>query len=137
MKDHSLIVLACLLTLAACGKGGTKSGKSSIDPSIKLDPYKDFYNPQGEHDERIFNTLPKNIDLSKMMTPVRWQNDRGSCSFFAAVGLLESLIKATFGLELNLSEEHMNSEVKGGAGLIPRARRQILIIIYSILRPSN
>ena len=110
MKTPHVIALLSMLVLTSCGQGGSKT--SEMDPSIKLDPYKDLYNPKGQHDERIFNTLPTKIDLSDKMGPVKYQYDRGSCSFFVATSLVESLIKIKFDEDINLSEEHMISEIK-------------------------
>lgn len=56
--------------------------------------------------------LPKQIDLSPIMTSIKQQGERGSCSFFTLTGIAEAAIKKDLGLEANLSEEYMNYAIK-------------------------
>lgn len=46
------------------------------------------------------------VDLTSKMTPSKHQGDRGTCSAFAAVALIEFLIKQEFNQTLDLSEQY-------------------------------
>ena len=61
------------------------------------------------------DTIPRVIDWRDygIMTPVKHQLNCGSCGEFAAVALLEALIKKETGIEVDLSEQQMVSCVPG------------------------
>lgn len=53
------------------------------------------------------NELPRVVDLSPFQTPVKDQNVRATCGYFAFCGMLESYYKLKFGIDLDLSEEYL------------------------------
>ncbi len=59
--------------------------------------------------------LPAHFDWKEQgaMTPARDQGEFGTCWAFAAVGLLESLIKREVGDDLDLSEQYLIGNVDG------------------------
>ncbi len=59
-----------------------------------------------------WDSIPKSIDLREYVTDVRDQGNRGTCSFFALIGLVESAIKINYGRKVNLSEEYLNYATK-------------------------
>lgn len=61
------------------------------------------------------DTIPSNLDLRDqgILTPVKHQLNCGSCGEFAAVAILEALIKRETGIEVDLSEQHIVSCVPG------------------------
>ena len=58
-------------------------------------------------DESKLQDLPKLVDLSENMTPAKNQSDRGTCTYFSSIGMLEGVIKKDLGIEVNLSEEYL------------------------------
>ncbi len=60
-------------------------------------------------------SLPARFDWTArgIMTPARDQGDFGTCWTFASVGLLEALIKWETGVEVDLSEQYLVSNIDG------------------------
>ena len=58
-------------------------------------------------DELKLQDLPKLIDLSENMTPAKNQSNRGACTYFSTLGMVEGTIKKDLGVEVNLSEEYL------------------------------
>ncbi len=60
-------------------------------------------------------TLPESFDWAErgIMTPAKDQGSFGTCWAFASVGLLEALIKRDAGLEVDLSEQYLISNIEG------------------------
>lgn len=56
--------------------------------------------------------LAEVVDLQKFQTEVKDQKDRNTCAYFAVTALMESSIKAQFGLDLDLSEQFQISHGK-------------------------
>lgn len=52
-------------------------------------------------------SLPVKVSLKRYQTSIKDQSNRGSCSFFAATALLESLIKKIQNIDINISEEYL------------------------------
>lgn len=48
----------------------------------------------------------QDIDLRSLMSPVKHQGERGTCSVFAATALMEFLLKRDIGKEIDLSESY-------------------------------
>lgn len=63
-------------------------------------------------DEALLKDLPQMVDLSGDMTAVKNQSDRGTCTFFSTMGIIEGTIKKDLNLDLNLSEEFLNYTAK-------------------------
>jgi C1A family cysteine protease len=59
--------------------------------------------------------LPPSFDWAEqgIMTPAKDQGDFGTCWAFASVGLLEALIRKEQGLEVDLSEQFLISNING------------------------
>jgi len=68
--------------------------------------------PQAIHQSAV---LPAHFDWKEhgTLTPARDQGEFGTCWAFAAVGLIESLIKKEAGVELDLSEQYLINNVAG------------------------
>lgn len=66
------------------------------------------------------DVLPAHFDWREqgIVTPVRDQGEFGTCWAFAAVGLIESLIKKEAGDDLDLSEQYLISNVDGVSPLL-------------------
>jgi subtilisin-like proprotein convertase family protein len=113
VKVKHIIHLALILpVLALVGCGGKKADPStSMSNQFKLDPFIDVNNPSTLDLDKLKN-LPRIIDLKNIMTPAKNQSDRGSCSFFSTIAVVESAIKRKMNVEVNLSEEYLNYAVK-------------------------
>jgi len=72
----------------------------------KLDRYKDEVFPATLNQKESLD-LPVMVDLQDLLTVGKHQQQRGACSFFAAMGLVEAIIKKDLKLETNLSEEFL------------------------------
>ncbi|NJO89387.1 MAG: hypothetical protein HC831_10855 [Chloroflexia bacterium] len=67
-------------------------------------------NKKNASEEYIPNSdLPESFDLRETgyLTPAKNQGDLGSCWAFACLGLTEYLINKEYGLEIDLSEQHL------------------------------
>ncbi|UCC82182.1 MAG: hypothetical protein JSW46_14485 [Gemmatimonadota bacterium] len=66
------------------------------------------------------DVLPAHFDWREqgVVTPARDQGEFGTCWAFAVVGLIESLIKRETGDDLDLSEQHLISNVDGVSPLL-------------------
>ncbi len=64
-------------------------------------------------------SLPSRVDLRPNQTPIRNQWQRGTCTSFANVALIEAFYKKTYGLDLDLSEQYANHVQKMGILLNP------------------
>lgn len=110
---HSLkiVLLLTLSTMAACGSKKNAPGPTSISEQYKLQSYYAVENKSTLDLEQL-QDLPKKVDLQDIMTPVKDQDARGTCSFFSAIALVESAIKRKMNVEVNLSEEYLNYVTK-------------------------
>ncbi|MEA9357835.1 C1 family peptidase [Bacteriovorax sp. PP10] len=109
---HGLNVSLLLSVLIITGCGGKKSSApKQMSEAYKLDNYYAVENPSTLDYEKI-KQLPETVDLKDMMTPVKDQDERGTCSFFAGISLVESAIKSKMNVEVNLSEEYLNYALK-------------------------
>jgi hypothetical protein len=72
----------------------------------KLDRYVDLVFPSTQNQKENLD-LPKTVDLSDILTIGKNQSKRGSCSFFAVMGLVEAVVKKDLKVEVNLSEEFL------------------------------
>ena len=102
-----LIILTFSTILASCGKEQKAMSTSSNKSKFILGAFTDIKSPS-TLDLSQLQDLPKSIDLSKDMTPVKNQSDRGTCTIFSVIGLAEAAIKKDLNLEVNLSEEFLN-----------------------------
>ncbi|MBY0412735.1 MAG: C1 family peptidase, partial [Bdellovibrionales bacterium] len=73
-----------------------------------------FYdiNRESTLNEEELKNLPREVDLKDVMTSVKDQDDRGTCSFFTTAGLIESAIKKKMKVDVNVSEEYLNYVIK-------------------------
>lgn len=105
-------MLLCSLILAGCGeKKATSSALISEEYKSTLDNFYAEVNPSTLDLEKL-SDLPKRVDLKDVMTPVKDQGDRGTCTFFVAMALTESAIKRKMKIDVNLSEEYSNYSTK-------------------------
>lgn len=55
----------------------------------------------------LFSGFPRKTDLRDIQSEVKSQGARGACTYFVITSLIESLIKKSAGIELDLSEEYL------------------------------
>ena len=55
----------------------------------------------------MFSSLPRTVNLQSDLPPVKDQDLRNSCTYFALTAMLEAEIKRLYGREINLSEEYL------------------------------
>jgi len=70
----------------------------------------------GEQYVPSVKAVSKNIDLSKNFTPVKDQGEKGACSAFALVSILEYILKKNSKTEPDLSEEFVYYNVRKRKG---------------------
>lgn len=107
MKKTILIALAFTTVLASCGQERSSTDNGGYKAKIVLGAFNDMVS-SSTLDESQLSNLPKIIDFSDEMTPSRNQSDRGTCTIFSTMGLIEGAIKKDLGVDVNLSEEYMN-----------------------------
>ena len=111
MKKIIFTTLAFSAILTSCGPNNTISNNDKYETKIVLSAFNDLVS-KPSLDESLLSDLPKLVDLSEDMTPVKNQADRGTCTVFSTIGLVEATIKKDLGVEVNLSEEYMNFSSK-------------------------
>ena len=105
---RSLTFFILLCSLCACAPKKVLPKKS--DQHVFL-PFVDINNPSSLNLEEL-KDLPNIVDLKDIMTSVKDQDARGTCSFFVSIGLVEAAIKKELKKDVNLSEEFLNYDVK-------------------------
>jgi hypothetical protein len=95
MKTTLFILLLTIMTTQVFAESAT------------FEPFDDFNNRSTLNLE-LLKDLPKVVDLKNIMTSVKDQGNRGTCSFFASMGLIESAIKQRMHVDVNLSEEYLS-----------------------------
>lgn len=109
---HALNVSLLLSLLIITGCGSKKnSAPKQMSEAYKLENYYAVENPSTLDFEKL-KEVPQTIDLKEMMTPVKDQDERGTCSFFGAMALVESAVKRKMNVEVNFSEEYLNYVLK-------------------------
>jgi hypothetical protein len=116
MKKTSFALLAIICITQSCGPKKL-ANSSTFKHKMVLSAFVDLNNPS-TLDEKELAGLPKIVDLKIEMTPVKNQGDRGTCSFFTTMAIVEASIKKDLNIETNLSEEYLNYETKN-AGYFP------------------
>lgn len=106
---HLALIVPALI-LGGCG-GKKSNSQSSISNQYKLDAFHDIDNTSTLNMDEL-KDLPRVVDLKSDMTPAKDQADRGTCTFFTVIGLVESAVKKKMNVEVNLSEEYLNYVVK-------------------------
>lgn len=108
MKTSTIAMLSLGLSLTACANKKAAPGASeAYREKIVLGEYKDE-RIASTFDESKLMDLPRVVNFSDEMSPVKNQGNRGTCTFFSVVALMEDAIKRDLGLEVNLSEEYAN-----------------------------
>ena len=110
------------------------SSKVSVIPLYELEANNRRFPPPPDETPAALRTaggvsrlaLPASVNLSRFQTPIRNQNPRGTCIVFSNIAALEAAYKRQFGLDLDLSEEYMNTirqtvSLSAGAVPLPRA----------------
>lgn len=100
--------------LASCGQNKPFVSVNNVGYKNKvvLGAYVDMLDSYSTFNELELKELPRVVDLSPDMTPAKDQGDRGTCTFFSAIGLIEGAIKKDLKLDVNLSEEYFNYATK-------------------------
>lgn len=99
-----------LFLLVGCGARGTRENKTASQFS-SITPYSQF-DQVSTLDLNELKDLPQQVDLKEKMTSVKDQDERGTCSYFAALALFESAVKIKMGTEVNFSEEYLSNMMK-------------------------
>lgn len=107
MKKMIFTTLAISSILVSCGQEKASIDNSGYKNKIVLGAFNDIVSASTLNESQLQN-LPKVVDLSADMTPSRNQSDRGTCTYFSTMGVVEATIKKDLGIEVNLSEEYMN-----------------------------
>lgn len=106
----NIVLIFSFLTLFSCSVKKNHSD-SSMSAKYTLAIFNDINNPSS-FDESTLGDIPKSVNLKEFMTPVKDQDNRGTCSHFTAAALVESAIKKKMNVEVNLSEEYFNYSSK-------------------------
>jgi hypothetical protein len=114
MKKSILIIVVLASIVQSCTKASPyKSSRavSTYQNKVVLSAFQDTVaTPTLNMD--LLKDLPKVVNLSSSMTSVKNQSNRGTCTLFTTMGILEAAIKKDLHLEVNLSEEYLNYETK-------------------------
>ncbi|MDD4974576.1 MAG: C1 family peptidase [Bacteriovorax sp.] len=110
MKKISFALLAIACITQSCGPKKVVNG-STFKHKMVLSAFVDLNNPS-TIDEKELAGLPRIVDLKNDMTPVKNQGNRGTCTFFTVMAIVEASIKKDLQLETNLSEEYLNYKTK-------------------------
>ena len=111
MKILKFFAISILLLLSnSCGKK-SNTQNSKINNKYILGAFFDVNNPSTLNLDEL-KDVPQTLDLKDIMTPVKDQDDRNTCSFFAAIALVESAIKKRMNMNVNLSEEYLVNATK-------------------------
>lgn len=111
-SNITLLVLMTVLT--NCGdKKSSPAAVEQLSSQYTLEPFYDVNNESTLKLE-LLKDLPRVVDLKENMTAVKDQDQRGTCSFFSSIALVEAAIKKKMKVEINLSEEYLNNVVKTG-----------------------
>lgn len=106
---HAVMICGAFI-LSGCGPQ-KNSSSSSMSAKYTLAVFDDINNPS-TFDESTLGDIPSSVNLKSFMTPVKNQDERGTCSHFTAAALVESAIKKQMNVEVNLSEEYINYSTK-------------------------
>lgn len=109
MKTMLLTSIAMTLLLASCAQ--KNSSNEVVKHQIIKGAFFDDPIPSSFNELELAN-LPRSVDLSGIMTSVKQQGDRGTCSFFTVAGIIESAVKKDLGFDSNISEEYLNYSIK-------------------------
>ncbi|MDD4973690.1 MAG: C1 family peptidase [Bacteriovorax sp.] len=114
MFQRSHFALFIIATaISSCGGKKAAPVTEQISNQYALAPFSDVNNKSTLNLD-LLKTLPRVLDLKDNMTSVKDQDERGTCSFFSSIALVEAAIKKKMKVEVNLSEEYMNNAVKSG-----------------------
>ena len=111
MNKMILTSLVFTTILSSCGQGKAPATSGDFKNKIILGAYNDMVS-YSTLEESELQDLPRLVDLSNDMTSVKNQSDRGTCTFFSTLAMIEGTIKKDLGHELNLSEEYLNYATK-------------------------
>ena len=115
MNKLLFTTLTLTTILASCGPKKTTVYTGEYKNKIVLSAFNDMVS-KSTLDESQLTGLPKLIDFSAQMTDVRNQSNRGVCTIFSTMGIIEGTIKKDLGIDVNLSEEYLNyAEKKFGS----------------------
>ena len=120
MNKSILLVLSLAALLQGCSqKDSGANAPSTYQNKVVLSAFKDAISTTSTLKLDTLSDLPRVVDLKEDMTPAKNQGDRGTCTFFSTMGILEAAIKKDFKVEVNLSEEYLNFVTKK-AGHYPK-----------------
>ena len=110
MNKMFLVTIAFSTILASCSQKAAPVN-SEYKSKIVLGAYNEMSSIP-TLDESQLEDLPKLVDLKDEMSPAKNQADRGTCTFFSTIALIEGAIKKDLGKDVNLSEEYLNYAAK-------------------------
>ena len=106
IKKLLFIIIILSTFVSSCDSRNKNKNRQNNKNKIILGPFRDMVSPS-TLDESKLQDLPKLIDLSENMTPAKNQSNRGACTYFSTLGMVEGTIKKDLGVEVNLSEEYL------------------------------
>lgn len=115
MKKMIFMTLTISSILVSCGQEKASMDNSGYKNKIVLGAFNDMVSASTLNESQL-QSLPKIVDLSAVMTPSRNQSDRGTCTYFSTMGMVEATIKKDLSIEVNLSEEYLNYTSKQTGG---------------------
>lgn len=116
MNKSILMTLSLAAFLQACSQNHTSAPAAATAAGeyrnkIVLGEFVDMV-AETSFDENALAGLPKIVDLKEEMTITKNQGDRGTCTFFSTLGLVEGTIKQDMKIDVNLSEQYLNYQTK-------------------------
>ncbi|MBP9680511.1 MAG: C1 family peptidase [Bacteriovorax sp.] len=103
--------LMIFVFIISCGQEKPSLRAKSIPEGVILSAFSDIKNASSL-DYSDLQDVPPVVDLTSEMSPVKNQANRGSCSYFSALALIEAAIKKDQKKEVNLSEEYLIYKTK-------------------------
>lgn len=110
-KFLKLSLLLPVLVISACG-GNKSAPVNNMSSQFKLEPFFDVNNPSTLDLTTLDKSIPSVMNLNSIMPSPKNQGNRGTCSFFTTISMVEAAIKKTTKRDVNLSEEYLNYVVK-------------------------
>lgn len=119
MKSSWIIpLMMSALVLSGCGgKKAAAPVDNAISSQYTLSTFNDINNPSTYNPE-LLKDYPRKMDFKSIMTSVKDQGERGTCSFFGTIAITEAAIKEKMKVDVNLSEEFLNYSTKA-RGYLP------------------
>ena len=126
MGNHKWYVMVWMSGMVCgCFQPGTiEQSAEPVDHPVltNIDLISSDWDPSEERNVPISGSLPEKYDLVQYQTPIRSQGNRGTCSIFASMALMEHLYMKRGSLsDPNFSEQYLQWAVKNKIGTYPNS----------------